>query len=184
MTIFFTADQHFNHSAIIEYVERPFKTVEEMNDGLTERWNGVVRRGDIVYCLGDFALCGPTKAIEFMQALNGFIRLVPGGHDKRWLTKRVRVEREGLMVVEAPLISKHFGSVIVTLCHYPMLSWEKSHYGALHFHGHTHGTIGVSSKSADILFPKGQGPGFRVDVGVDCWDYQPVALDTLLETYA
>jgi|MudIll2142460700_1097286.scaffolds.fasta_scaffold00679_7 calcineurin-like phosphoesterase family protein len=183
MTIFFTADHHFGHTAIIEYVERPFKTVDDMNEGLTERWNAVVRRGDTVYHLGDFSLCGPTKAIEFMQGLNGFIRLVPGGHDKRWLTKRVRVEREGLMVVEGPLISKHFGSRIITLCHYPLLSWEQSHYGAMHFHGHTHGTIGRTSKSADRLFPPGAGPGARVDVGVDCWDFQPVALDTLLDQY-
>lgn len=181
MTTFFTADQHFNHSAIIEYVERPFKSVEEMNDGLIERWNSVVRRGDTVYALGDFALCGPTKAIGFLRALNGFIRLVPGGHDKGWLTSRVRVECEGLLVVEAPLISKRFGAVHVTLCHYPLLSWEKSHYGALHFHGHTHGTIGVSSNSADRLFPPGQGPGYRIDVGVDCWDFKPVALDQLLD---
>jgi calcineurin-like phosphoesterase family protein len=50
----------------------------------------------------------------------------------------------------------------------------------MHFHGHSHGTIGRSSHSADKLFPPGQGPGARVDVGVDCWDFQPVALDTLL----
>lgn len=181
MATFFTADQHFNHKTIIEYVERPFGSVEEMNDGLIERWNSVVRRGDTVYVLGDFALCGPTKAIGFLRALNGFIRLVPGGHDKGWLTNRVRVECEGLLVVEAPLISKRLGAVYVTLCHYPLLSWERSHYGALHFHGHTHGTIGASARSADKLFPPGQGPGCRVDVGVDCWDFKPVALDQLFD---
>lgn len=180
MTIFFTADHHFWHSAIIQHTDRPFSSVEEMNDAMIFNWNSVVRNGDIVYHLGDFALCGPSKAIDILKALNGFIRLIPGGHDKRWLTPRVRVEREGLLVVEPSLVTKKFSGHYITLCHYPLASWEKSHYGAMHLHGHSHGTMGLWANSSDKLFAPGEGPGARVDVSVECWDFQPVSLERLL----
>lgn len=183
MTIFFTADQHFRHSAIIEYCKRPFSSVEEMDEALIERWNAVVRPADVVYHLGDFSLCGPAAARVYLGALRGVIHLVPGGHDKRWLTKVVQEGTYGILTVEPPLLTKKFNGHTTTLCHWPMLSWAQSHYGAMHYHGHTHGTIGVWSKSGDRLYPAGQGPGGRVDVGVDCWDFAPVALETLQEMY-
>jgi len=180
MTTFFTSDHHFWHSAIIQHTDRPFTSVEEMNADLISKWNSVVRNGDIVYHLGDFALCGPSKAIDCLKALNGFIRLIPGGHDKRWLTPRVRVEREGLLVVEPPILTKKFAGKEITLCHWPMRSWEKSHYGALHFHGHTHGTIGMWNRSDDRLLPPNTMRGNSVDVSVELWGYKPVALEYLL----
>ena len=38
MKIFITADHHFHHKNIIEYCKRPFKTVEEMDNIITEKW--------------------------------------------------------------------------------------------------------------------------------------------------
>lgn len=56
MNIFFTSDTHFGHNNIIKLSNRPFSSVEEMNEGLIERWNDVVGAEDIVYHLGDFSL--------------------------------------------------------------------------------------------------------------------------------
>lgn len=54
MAIFYIADTHFNHSNIIGFDNRPFSSVEEMNETLIHNWNSVVKHGDQVYILGDF----------------------------------------------------------------------------------------------------------------------------------
>ena len=57
------------------------------------------------------------------------------------------------------------GATRVVLLHYAMKVWPRSHRGALHFYGHSHGTLPGDSQS--------------VDVGVDCWDFRPVRLDEI-----
>lgn len=46
MAIFYIADTHFNHSNIVGFDNRPFSSVEEMNETLIHNWNSVVKRGD------------------------------------------------------------------------------------------------------------------------------------------
>ena len=53
-----------------------------MTEGLIKNWNNVVGKNDIVYVVGDFALCGKQKIIEIGQRLNGHKRLVLGNHDQ------------------------------------------------------------------------------------------------------
>ena len=79
--IFIIGDPHFWHKNIINYCNRPFETVEEMNETLIKNWNKVVGKQDIVYVLGDFALCGKDRIIEVSRALNGRKRLILGNHD-------------------------------------------------------------------------------------------------------
>ena len=77
--IFFIADTHFNHNKIIEYENRPFKNVEEMNEKLIENWNSVVGRIDKVFVLGDF---GFYNSKEILDRLKGFKILIMGNHDR------------------------------------------------------------------------------------------------------
>ncbi len=42
--LFFTADTHFGHKNIIEYCQRPFIDVEEMNEAHIDNWNRTVGR--------------------------------------------------------------------------------------------------------------------------------------------
>ena len=78
---FFIGDCHFGHRNIIKYCNRPFANVEEMTEGLIKNWNSVVGKNDIVYVVGDFALCGKQKIIEIGNRLNGRKRLILGNHD-------------------------------------------------------------------------------------------------------
>ena len=61
MTTFFTGDQHFDHANIIRFCNRPFTSVEEMNETIIENWNSIVSNKDDVYCLGDFAFSKPAR---------------------------------------------------------------------------------------------------------------------------
>lgn len=47
--IYYTADQHFGHSNIIRFCDRPFATAEEMDEALINNWNEFVSDNDIVY---------------------------------------------------------------------------------------------------------------------------------------
>ena len=65
--IFFTSDHHFYHSNIIKYCQRPFHSVEEMNEEMIRRWNSVVGVDDTVYYLGDFSLA--KRPVELFAPL-------------------------------------------------------------------------------------------------------------------
>lgn len=80
---FFIGDTHFGHRNILRFdavkPHRPFDSIEEHDEELVRRWNGVVSKGDIVWHLGDFAFS--SKAIAMAGRLNGMKRLVLGNHD-------------------------------------------------------------------------------------------------------
>lgn len=40
--IWFTSDLHLGHRAVINFQDRPFGTVEEMNEALIKNWNFLV----------------------------------------------------------------------------------------------------------------------------------------------
>lgn len=42
--IWFTSDLHLGHRAVINFQDRPFGTVEEMNEALIKNWNFLVGR--------------------------------------------------------------------------------------------------------------------------------------------
>lgn len=52
--IYFTADTHFGHDAIIKMCQRPFKNIEDMNETLICKWNKKVNGSDTVYIIGEF----------------------------------------------------------------------------------------------------------------------------------
>jgi len=165
--IWFTADHHFNHANIIKYCNRPFSSVDEMNNELVRRWNEVIKPDDTVYHLGDFTLEGVETFYKFFMQLNGKILIIPGGHDYRWINS------ETLTYCADPLVSLKFDigekhPLVIVLCHYPIFRWDRKHYGAWHLYGHVHNEKFVL-------------PGFSLNVGVDCHNYYPVSLDTVLE---
>ena len=80
--IFLIGDCHFGHRNIIKYCNRPFKNTEDMTEQLIKNWNSAVGANDIVYVVGDFALCGKQNIIEIGQRLNGRKRLILGNHDQ------------------------------------------------------------------------------------------------------
>jgi calcineurin-like phosphoesterase family protein len=81
--------------------------------------------------------------------------------------------------VLSPLITIKIRNVNFILCHYPLLTWDKSHYGSIHLHGHSHGGVGCIGISG--LGSSGGGKhGYRMDVGVDCNNFYPVSITDIL----
>lgn len=64
---FIVSDLHFFHKGVLGFCPdtRPWKDVDEMNEGLIDHWNSVVSTDDVVFCLGDFSF----KAKEATQSI-------------------------------------------------------------------------------------------------------------------
>ncbi|MEE0858767.1 MAG: metallophosphoesterase [Acutalibacteraceae bacterium] len=77
--IFFIADLHFYDKNIIHYENRPFNSVEDMNNKIISNWNKVVLDNDFVYIVGDFG--AENNEAEILNKLNGTKYLIKGNHD-------------------------------------------------------------------------------------------------------
>ena len=81
---FFTADEHYGHRNIIRYCNRPFNSVEEMNETIIKNHNEVVKKDDRVIHAGDFTLANNDYAARIISRLNGVHTFLIGSHDN-WL---------------------------------------------------------------------------------------------------
>lgn len=79
---FFISDCHFGHKNIIKYMNRPFKSVEDMNSGMIDAWNSVVSDHDRVFLVGDAFLCNKDESAKIMEKLLGYKVLIAGNHDR------------------------------------------------------------------------------------------------------
>lgn len=171
MQIFFTSDTHFYHKNVIEYCNRPWASVEEMNEGLIERWNAKVTQEDIVFHLGDVAFCGTDRLKPIMDRLNGTEILVKGNHDRSdtaMLASGFSYVMKSLdLLLPLEFDESKFGTAIY-LHHQPILDFaETSSYQncRYHFCGHVHN--------------KWKRQGNIINVGVDVWNYEPVTLEEI-----
>jgi calcineurin-like phosphoesterase family protein len=78
---YFIADTHFGHKNIIEYENRPFQSVNEMDQTIIANWNQKVKKREKVYLLGDFAFANKARLID-AASMNGYKIIVLGNHDK------------------------------------------------------------------------------------------------------
>lgn len=166
MTVWFTSDTHYGHSRVIEYSNRPFSSVEEMDEAMAQNWNSVVRPGDLVYHLGDFSFHRPEQSIRIAKRLMGQKYLILGNHDKRL---RTEPEFLGQFIWAKDLHQIEVDGQKVILCHYAMLTWNQSHRGSWQLHGHSHGSLPDDPHS------------LRIDVGVDPRGYYPVSFEEVRE---
>lgn len=82
MTRYLISDTHFDHENIIEYENRPFDNMHEMNSELIKSWNETVSPSDVVIHMGDFSMAKQERTEEIISKLNGNIILLRGNHDQ------------------------------------------------------------------------------------------------------
>ncbi len=149
-------------------MKRPFSGVYEMNEKLISNWNSKVKKGDLVYHLGDWGFPGDVDGHNFHEifdALNGQIILIMGNHD--WRNLKPDELKRFLKVREIDYVRTEIG-IKAMLCHYMMASWRSIQFGTYHLHGHHHGREKFLKTKA-------------VDVGVDCHNFYPVSIQEIQE---
>lgn len=199
--LYFMADPHFGHERIIELSQRPFGSVGEMNKGILDGINSTVGRRDTLVIVGDTALGKLNETLKLLTRVRAArIWLLPGNHDRFSLayrhsgaaeTQRMKrglwrtqyeSARDGIRA-EPDLVPSVWGMRVggrrVMLSHYPyrgaegdareaearradrlaMLKPQDTGYPLIH--GHVHHAW--------------QRNGRMLNVGVDVWDFKPVA---------
>ncbi|MCU4744202.1 metallophosphoesterase [Natronoglomus mannanivorans] len=164
MARYVISDHHFGHSRIIEYTDRPFTSVGEMNNALLDRYYETVDSDDVLIHLGDVAMDmqNGQETIEYFERLNGDL-LVAGNHDV------------GLSPDEAPFpvvdscILEH-GEYEFYCTHRPEDIPESWEGWAIHGHMHNNDTEGYPFVAYDER---------RVNVSCELVNYFPVQLETL-----
>jgi calcineurin-like phosphoesterase family protein len=182
--IYFTSDLHFWHANVIKYCNRPFASIDEMNEKLIKNWNETVKPEDTVYCLGDLSLA--VRPVEvYTKRLNGTKYLVPGNHDfchsyhkkgrslenrEKWIKQ---YEEWGWKILPEQTTLDIPGVATVNLCHHPYVligpgddkyeRWRPKDDGRWLICGHVHEKWKVVDR--------------MINVGVDQWDFKPVSIE-------
>ena len=163
-----------SHQPNFLWEPRGFTSVEEMNEAIIERWNNIVKPGDLVYHLGDIMLSDNKKGIECFNRLNGEIFVIWGNHDSD--------NRKNLLAAECPhfrggwyaYLIKH-GKLNIYLSHYPTLTAnydDNEKYFSQHvlnFHGHLH----TKNKFYQDI-------PFMYNVALDAHNNAPVSFDEII----
>jgi len=170
--LFFTSDNHFGHSNVIKFCDRPWSSVEEMNKGMIELWNSTVPEDGVVICCGDF-LWAKDEIDEFAEKLNGKIYLVRGNHDQCKLRDEDS-SKKVTWIGDLLRISTKDGRFICS--HFPLMAWSGTYNVFGHVHTKKNGEISGSDRDVIGRLRKSQ-----YDVGVDGNDYKPVKYEELME---
>ncbi|MBB1549821.1 metallophosphoesterase [Candidatus Saccharibacteria bacterium] len=163
---YYTSDLHLSHTNIIKYENRPFTSVEEMNNTIIDNINYRLTPDDELYILGDFTLeKNPHRVSELIKRIKCKKHLIIGNHDYFTRSKDLcslfdsvsnylEIEDEGRTVI---------------LFHYPIQNWNLKRYGSIHLYGHVHSKEELQLKEENAF-----------NVGVDVNNFMPVTLEELL----
>jgi len=168
--VFFTSDLHIRHKRIIEFEDRPYKDVHEMEEDFVERWNNKVTDKDMVYLLGDLSFGTSDKTLQFLKRLNGWKCYIFGNHDKP-VRSSAMVKAEfnwckDYAEVKIPIFGKMDR---VTLTHYPFDSWNRSFHGSMSIHGHVHSNYPTTRNDK------------RLNACCDINNFEPCTIEELIE---
>ena len=172
--IYFISDTHFNHKNIIKYCNRPFDSVEEMNNIIIKNWNKVILPNDIIYHLGDFALGNKELSLSIIHKLNGNKFLIRGNHDK-W--KVSDYENYGFTVLKnAPIRLDDYKLI---LSHIPLPDKQiPNEYINLHGHIHNKNLYDCYEKYDPCNYSLEK----HINLSCDVTDFKPVSIYQILNS--
>jgi calcineurin-like phosphoesterase family protein len=131
-----------------------------MDDEIIQNLNDTVEAYDTLYFLGDFCFGPAQKIRDYRARINcKNIIFIKGNHDKQLPDKTFAFVKDMLEV--------KFSDHSITLCHYAMRKWNKSHHGAWHLYGHSHNTLDEH--------------GLSFDCGVDGHSFRPWSFDEVVQ---
>jgi calcineurin-like phosphoesterase family protein len=159
--IFFISDTHFFHKNIIRFCDRPFASVEAMNEAMIENWNAAVGVCDTVWHLGDFSFGTHEMQLSIIERLNGEIHIVQGNHD-RSLNFLLDIGFKTAQKAKTLFLD----GLHVHLAHKPYTP-QFGYVDDLHLCGHVH----EKWKVRDGV----------INMSVDQWGFKPVSLSEVIE---
>ena len=166
--IYFTSDLHFCHDKWFLYVARGFKSIDDMNEAIIERWNSTVTPDDDVYVLGDLMLNDNEKGTECIRKLNGKIHIVLGNHDS---DARILIYKSLPNVVSVSWAERlKYEGITMFMTHYPCMTRnstkEPLKTAVFSLFGHTH--------SRELFY---NGDPYAYNVSMDAHDCRPVSVE-------
>jgi calcineurin-like phosphoesterase family protein len=165
MRVWFISDCHFAHANIIKYCSRPFKDAEQMDNAIINNWNLMIKKDDIIYCLGDFCL-GNKEAIQrYVSQLNGRKNLILGNHDRYKPTEYMTFGFE--WASRFPILFDNF----MILSHEPVFL-NKNCQPYINVHGHTHDSTPFKES------------GWALNISCEHTFYAPISYDMIKKEFA
>lgn len=191
--VFFISDLHFGHKNILNFCQRPFTDIKDMELKMISYWNAVVSNNDIVFVLGDTFWFNDRKAMKrIFKQLNGKqIYLILGNHCdpntyERLKTEEIIGDRIQVLSDVVTLYLREYNSSTpetptplgeIVLSHYPLMTWSHRDKGAINLFGHIHsGPRTLCAVDQDLPLWKGK----QYDVGADNNNYTPVEYNRIL----
>ena len=77
------SDPHFDSENIRRNANRPFQTVDQMNNTIISNYNQIIQKSDVCYWLGDIMYdAKKDKVRNLLRRMNGHKYLIMGNHDR------------------------------------------------------------------------------------------------------
>lgn len=160
--IWLISDLHLGHKNIIGFCDRPFKTVEEMDETLISNVNETVGKKDLLWFLGDFAFGSKERIQRYTESIFCSQKsIILGNHDShptRWW-----IESGWTWASRFPIVYLDF----IVLSHYQMFMQTAGPYFNVHGHSHNSTVHRPSSR--------------HMNVSCEVIDYRPVNLQYVLD---
>jgi len=161
--IWFTADYHLSHKNIIKYCNRPFDNVNEMDGIIVQNLKEKLKSNDILYLLGDLTFNDEVAKSFFENFAHIEIHFIVGNHDSKKVINLANEYCKSVSLIK----SINIEGQSITLCHYAMRVWHKSHFNSWQLYGHSHGSL--------------KPVGKQYDVGVDNNIFFPISFESILK---
>lgn len=128
------SDQHFGHKNIIDFSNRPYPTLDLMQECLIGNYNDYVAHNDICIWVGDVAFMKDEQANQILDQLNGYKILILGNHDmNRDKFKQLNFDEIHVSMFIELFYENHNYQLMFT--HYPFKTIPKPIFN---IHGHEH----------------------------------------------
>jgi calcineurin-like phosphoesterase family protein len=167
---YWSSDWHLGHGNVIRFLDRPFESVQEMNDTILKNMFSPLKKGDEFFFLGDLSWSKSAYQRVFDELPSGVsFHWLLGNHDlkeyKKWEFYCTSISELKHIKVKG---------ITIALCHYPMVTWNKSHFNSYMLFGHHH------AKGHGIQNLQQHTEGKMLNVNCEFNDYKPYSENDII----